>query len=110
MSSKAISPIVALSVVTLATSGALVEKAPLSAEALQIDSTRSPKWLTRFTRGGKVNFVENAIYRFDGEELVICKTAHLDGRRPTRFNADEGDGEYVFVMRRKNTKDRTESH
>ena len=76
----------------------------------EIDSTRSPKWLTRFTRGGKVNFVENSIYRFDGEELVICESAHLDGRRPTRFGADEGDGQYLFVMRRKNTKDRTESH
>ena len=57
----------------------------------EIDSTRSPKWLTRFTRGGKVNFLESSIYRFDGGQLVICESAHLDGRRPTRFVADEGD-------------------
>ncbi len=76
----------------------------------EIDSTRSPKWLTRFTRGGKVNFLENSIYRFDGEQLVICESAHLDGRRPTRFVADEGDGQYLIVLRRKDTKDRAESH
>lgn len=67
----------------------------------EIDSTRNPKWLTRVTRGGTVNFLENAIYKFDGEKLVICETAFIDGRRPAQFRADAGDAQYLIVLRRK---------
>ena len=74
----------------------------------EIDSTRTPKWLTRLTGGGKVNFLENAIYKFDGAQLVICESAHWDERRPKRFVSDEGDGQYLIVLRRKDTKGKTE--
>jgi uncharacterized protein (TIGR03067 family) len=80
----------------------------ISSSTWEIDSTRSPKWLTQFTTGGKINFLENAIYRFDGAQLVICKSAHVDERRPKRFVSGEGDGQYLIVLRRKDTKGKTE--
>ena len=74
----------------------------------EIDSTRSPKWLTQFTRGGKVNFLERRIYKFDEEQLVICESSWMDERRPKEFVSQRGDGQYLIVLRRKDTKGKTE--
>jgi uncharacterized protein (TIGR03067 family) len=75
---------------------------------LEIDSTRSPKWLTQFTRGGKVNFLDRWVYKFDEEQLVICKSSWMDGRRPKEFISRKGDKQYLIVLRRKDTKGETE--
>ncbi len=56
----------------------------ISSSTWEIDSTRSPKWLTQFTRGGKVNFLDRWVYKFDEEQLVLCKSSWMDERRPKR--------------------------
>jgi uncharacterized protein (TIGR03067 family) len=73
----------------------------ISNSTWEIDSTRSPKWLTQFTRGGKVNFVDRWVYKFEDDHLVICKSSRMDGRRPTAFNSQTGDKQYLIVLRRK---------
>ncbi len=79
----------------------------ISRSTWEIDSTRSPKWLTEFTKGGKVNFLDNWVYKFDDEQLVLCKSTWIDGRRPTEFISQEGDSQYLIVLRRIDTKDTT---
>ena len=80
----------------------------ISSSTWEIDSTRSPKWLTQFTRGGKVNFLDRWVYKFDEEQLVLCKSSWMDERRPKEFVSGEGDGQYLIVLRRKDTKGKTE--
>ena len=80
----------------------------ISSSTWEIDSTRSPKWLTQFTKGGKVNFLERWVYKFDEEQLVLCRSSWMDERRPTRFVSVEGDKQHVIVLRRKDTKGETE--
>ncbi len=71
----------------------------------EIDSARSPKWLTQFTRGGKVNFLDRWVYKFDEEQLVLCKSSWWEERRrPDRFVSVEGDKQYLFVLRREDPK------
>ena len=88
---------------TLRRSGKLI-----SSSTWEIDSTRSPKWLTQFTRGGKVNFLDRWVYKFDEEQLVLCKSSWMDERRPKEFISREGDKQYLIVLRRKDTKEKTE--
>jgi uncharacterized protein (TIGR03067 family) len=76
----------------------------ISISTWEIDSTRSPKWLTQFTRGGKVNISERWVYKFDQEHLVICKSSWMDGRRPNRFVSVKGDKQYLIVLRRKEVR------
>ena len=80
----------------------------ISSSTWEIDSTRSPKWLTEFTRGGKVNFLDRWVYKFNGEQLVLCKSSWMDERRPKEFISREGDKQYLIVLRRKDTKGKTE--
>jgi uncharacterized protein (TIGR03067 family) len=80
---------------------------PISNSTWEIDSTRNPKWLTQFTRGGKANFVDRWVYKFDEEQLVLCKSSWMDERRPTEFMSREGDKQYLIVLRRKDTKGKT---
>jgi uncharacterized protein (TIGR03067 family) len=80
----------------------------ISTSTWEIDSTRSPKWLTQFTRGGKVNFLDRWVYKFDGEQLVLCKSSWMDKRRPRKFMSRKGDKQYLIVLRRKDTKGKTE--
>lgn len=70
----------------------------------EIDSTRSPKWLTQLTRGGKVNFLDRWVYKFDEEQLVLCKSSWVDERRPTEFVSREGEKQYLIVLRRIDTE------
>ena len=84
---------------TLRRSGQLISRS-----TWEVDSTRSPKWLTQFTKGGKVNFLDNWIYEFDEAELLLCKSSWIDGRRPTEFTSREGDKQYLIVLRRKDAK------
>ena len=78
----------------------------ISRSTWEIDSTKSPKWLTQFTKGGKINFLDNWVYKFDQAQLVLCKSSWSDGRRPTEFIAREGDEQYLIVLQRIDTKDR----
>jgi uncharacterized protein (TIGR03067 family) len=80
----------------------------ISSSTWEIDSTRSPKWLTQFTRGGKLNFLDLWVYKFDNDQLVLCKSSWIDGRRPTEFKSQEGDKQYLMVLRRKDTKGKAE--
>ncbi len=80
----------------------------ISTSTWEIDSTKSPKWLTQFTRGGKVNFVDRWVYKFDEEQLVICKSSWMDERRPNRFVSVEGDKQYLIVLGRTDTKGKIE--
>ena len=80
----------------------------ISRSTWAIDATRSPKWLTQFTRGGKVNFEDRWVYKFDREQLVLCKSSWMDERRPTGFQSQEGDKQYLIVLRRKDTKGKDE--
>ena len=88
---------------TLRRNGELV-----SSSTWEIDSTRSPKWLTQFTRGGKVNFEDRWVYKFDKEQLVLCGSSWMDERRPTEFKSQEGDKQYLIVLRRKDRKGKAE--
>jgi len=58
------------------------------------------------TRGGKVSFVDRWVYKFDGEQLVLCKSSRGD-RRPTEFMSQDGDSQYLFVLRRTARERRT---
>ena len=80
----------------------------ISRSRWEIDSTRSPKWLTQFTEGGKVNFEDRWVYKFDKEQLVLCKSSWMDERRPTEFKSQEGDKQYLIVLRRIDTKRETD--
>jgi uncharacterized protein (TIGR03067 family) len=80
----------------------------VSSSTWEIDSTRSPKWLTKFTEGGKVNFLDRWVYKFDGEQFVLCKSSWMDERRPKEFISREGDKQYLIVLSRKDTKGKTE--
>jgi uncharacterized protein (TIGR03067 family) len=82
----------------------------ISDSTIEIDSTRSPKWLTQRTRGGKVNFLSRWVYEFDKDRLVLCKSSRMDERRPTEFVSQEGDEQYLIVLRRIGTKRNTEEH
>ncbi len=73
----------------------------ISSSTWEIDSTRSPKWLTQFTRGGKVNFLDRWVYKFDEEQLVLCKSSWMDERRPKEFISRKGDKQYLVILRRK---------
>ncbi len=75
----------------------------ISSSTWEIDSTRSPKWLTVFTQGGKVNFLDRWIYEFDGEQLVLCQSSWMDERRPKEFISRKGDKQYLVVLRRKDS-------
>lgn len=77
----------------------------VSTSTWEIDSTRSPKWLTQVTKGGKINFIDNWVYKFDNEQLVLCQSSWSDGRRPKAFRSRKGDEQYLFVLRRKVSKD-----
>lgn len=70
----------------------------------EIDSTKSPKWLTQSTRGGKVNFLDRWIFKFDDEQLVLCKSSWMDERRPTEFTSRDGDKKYLIVLLRIDSK------
>ena len=76
----------------------------ISSSTWEIDSTRSPKWVTELTRGGKVNFLNRWVYKFDEEQLVLCKSSWMDERRPREFISREGDKQYLVVLRRKGTE------
>jgi uncharacterized protein (TIGR03067 family) len=56
----------------------------------------SPRTLIK-TRDDRA-VVTKAIYRFDGENLIICQD-NGDGVRPTRF--DSRGGRYLIVLRRR---------
>lgn len=73
----------------------------ISRSTWEIDSTRSPKWLTQFTRGGKINFLDRWVYKFDGEQLVLCKSSWMDERRPKEFTSRKGDKQYLVILRRR---------
>lgn len=73
----------------------------ISRSSWEVDSTRNPKWLTEVIKGGKINFVNRWVYKFDEEQLVICKSSWADGRRPTEFASQKGDKQYKIVLRRK---------
>ena len=49
----------------------------VSNSTFEIDSTRSPMWLTQLTKGGKVNFTSRWIYKFDKDRLVLCKSSWM---------------------------------
>ena len=74
----------------------------------EIDAEKKPKWLTRVTGGGKVNFLEDGIYKFDGDRLIFCESAWVGGDRPTQFSAEKGESQYLTVLRRKKDKDSAE--
>ncbi len=74
----------------------------------EIDSTRSPKRLTQLTRGGKVNFTDRWVYNFDEEQLVLCKSAWGDERRPSDFISREGDKQYLIILRRVDTEGKSD--
>ncbi|EMB17835.1 TIGR03067 domain-containing protein [Rhodopirellula europaea] len=80
----------------------------VSTSTWEINSTKSPKWLTQFTQGGKVNFVDRWVYKFDEEQLVICKSSWMDERRPNRFVSVGGDKQYLIVLRRTETNAKIE--
>ena len=88
---------------TLRRSGKLISRS-----TWKIDSKRSPKWLTQFTRGGKVNFEDRWVYKFDKEQLVLCKSSWMDERRPKEFVSRSGDKQYLIVLRRKDTNGKSE--
>ncbi|TWU27961.1 TIGR03067 domain-containing protein [Novipirellula artificiosorum] len=75
----------------------------ISSSTWEVDSTRSPKWLTVFTQGGKVNFLGRWVYKFDGEQLVLCQSSWMDERRPKEFISQKGDKQYLVVLRRKDS-------
>ncbi len=74
----------------------------------EIDSTRNPKWLTQLTRGGKVSFMDRWVYKFDDEQLVLCKSAWVDERRSTDFISREGDKQYLIILRRVDTEGKSD--
>ena len=64
--------------------------------------------MTQFTKGGKVNFLDKWVYKFDEEQLVLCKSSWMDERRPESFTSHEGDKQYLIVLRRNDAKGKTE--
>lgn len=40
------------------------------------------------------------IYKIDGDTLLICGTRAKDGDRPTKFEAPEGSGNVLYVLKR----------
>ena len=80
----------------------------ISNSTWEIDSTRSPKWLTQFTRGGKINVLDNWVYKLDDNQLVIGKSSWVDGRRPQEFASRTGDKQYLIILRRTDTNGKNE--
>ena len=80
----------------------------ISSSTWEIDSTRSPKWLTEVIRGGKISFVNRWVYKSDKDRLVLCKSSWMDERRPTEFTSQKGDKQYLIVLRLIDTKEKNE--
>jgi uncharacterized protein (TIGR03067 family) len=73
-----------------------------STRVYEIDPISKPKRITQWvvlesSAMGRAIF---GIYKLEGDTLTICSYLYEDGRTPSRFSAEEGDGTDVEVFRR----------
>lgn len=62
---------------------------------IRVDPAKSPSWIDVTTQ---LDSVLKGIYRFDGDELVLCLAKHEDGARPTEFDAPSGSDRVLFRL------------
>jgi uncharacterized protein (TIGR03067 family) len=64
---------------------------------VELSPAPTPRALTK--TGVDQKWLMNAIYRFEGQDLVICEAGANNGPRPTEF--DSKGNRYLIVMRRR---------
>ncbi len=72
-----------------------------------IDETQSPKGIDLQTREKKRD--SWGIYRFDGDQLVVCLSDPEESERPTSFSAKEGSNRMLLTLERVSDKQPTQS-
>jgi len=63
--------------------------------AIRIDPAKSPSWIDVTTQ---LDSVLKGIYKFDGDELILCLAKHEDNLRPTEFEAPSGSDRTLFRL------------
>jgi uncharacterized protein (TIGR03067 family) len=65
-----------------------------------LDPTEDPKHLDLVVERDGKTFELKEIYRIEGDELILCEPATPSAPRPTAFSAEQGEGQYLIVLKR----------
>ncbi len=63
--------------------------------AIRLDPAKSPSWIDLTTQ---LDTVLKGIYKFDGDQLILCLAKHETNPRPTEFEAPSGSDRALFRM------------
>jgi uncharacterized protein (TIGR03067 family) len=65
-----------------------------------------PKQITMWVvqPSGAAGRAIHGIYKIEGDTLTICSHVTKDGRKPTKFSAEKGDGNLLDVYNRDKPK------
>nr|AUN35850.1 hypothetical protein [uncultured bacterium] len=72
------------------------------AKVFSLDATQYPRGIDLSTRDKKDG---HGIYRFDGEQLIICFADPEESQRPKEFSAKEGSKQVLMTLERMQAKD-----
>jgi uncharacterized protein (TIGR03067 family) len=67
--------------------------------AYKLDPTRDPRWIDVIAEGDDAGHVSRGIYRFEGDELMLC-LPRPNADRPDRFESKPGSGVSLGLWRR----------